>query len=109
MSLDFYNKNPPTGELEQGDLLQPDAELQALIQTYHQYYAQHHENKLYVVLTQSCDLVYRDGACKAHYISIAPVRPLRTVINYHFEKKFLRPDVGDPLAPMTVKQEIERF
>jgi hypothetical protein len=109
MTLDFYSKNPPTGELEQGDLLQPDAALQALIQTYHQYYAQHQENKLYVVLTQSCDLVFRDGACKAQYISIAPVRPLRTVINYHFEKKFVRPDVGDPLAPMTVKQEIERF
>jgi hypothetical protein len=109
MSIDFYKQNLPPGELEQGDLLSPDSELRALLEQYHPYYAQHKENKLYAVLTQSCDLVRREDGYKAHYISIAPVRPLRVIIRYEFERKFVYPDDGAPFGAMTLKGEIERF
>lgn len=71
--------------LEQGDLLRKTPELQSLLKTYHPYYADHPQNKFFIVLTQSCDLVKRSGSCKSKYISLAPVRTLSNVLNSEFE------------------------
>lgn len=72
--------------LEQGDILRSDYEpLHDLLKKYHPYYAEHPDNEFFIVLTQSCDLVFRDGGYKAPYISIAPVRPLRKVIQREFD------------------------
>jgi hypothetical protein len=96
-------------ELEQGDLLQPNEELRGLLDKYHPHYAQNKENKFYVVLTQSCDLAKRQGLCGARYISIAPVRALRVIIQQEFDHKFARPDIGDPFGSAVLKSEVERF
>lgn len=77
----IYADNPPTEALEQGDILKKTDALVGLLTKYHPHYAQHPENKFFTVLTQSCDLVTRTGGgCKARYISLAPVRPLQTII-----------------------------
>jgi hypothetical protein len=70
-----------TEELSQGDILKRTPELDALLETVHPHFHKHRKNLYFMVLTQSCDLVLRDGdAGKAPYINIAPVRPLDEVI-----------------------------
>ena len=106
----IYQESPPSDRLEQGDVLDKTAALSDLLATYHPYYAQHQENKFFVVLTQSCDLVRREGRCKARYISIAPVRPLRSVLKREFEGKLDNVGLGQqPFASVRVRNTLEQF
>ena len=67
--------------LSQGDLISRTQEVEALLKEVHPHYFQNTSYKFFIVLTQSCDLVRRDGApCKARYISIAAVRPIKLAI-----------------------------
>ena len=110
MTFDFYKQNLPAGELEQGDLLSPDTQLRALLEQYHPYYARHKENKLYAVLTQSCDLVRRDGKpCKAKYISLAAVRPLSIVLEREIAKHQDKFDIEANTCAQTRRALIEQF
>ncbi len=69
------------GDLQQGDLLTRTDEIVQLLQEVHPHYHQHPDYKYLIVLTQSCDLVRRQGkACKSRYISLAAVRSLNTLI-----------------------------
>lgn len=102
-------KSERAEELEQGDLLKLTDGLRELLKTYHPFYESHPENKFYAVLTQSCDLVPRDGVIGARYVSIAPVRPLRVVMQYEFASEFTRPDKGAPFGTTSLKAEIEKF
>lgn len=69
------------GDLQQGDLLMRTEEVVQLLREVHPHYSQHPDYKHLIVLTQSCDLVRRQGdSCKSRYISLAAVRPLTTVI-----------------------------
>lgn len=71
----------PQGDLQQGDLLIHTDEIVQLLKEVHPHYYQHPDYKYLVVLTQSCDLVRRQGnPCKSRYISLAAVRPLNTLI-----------------------------
>jgi hypothetical protein len=72
-------------DLEQGDILRPTEYLEKILTTYHPYYASHPDNQLFIVLSQSCDLACRKGDCKASYITLAPVRPLRAIIEREFQ------------------------
>ena len=68
-------------ELMQGDVLARTAELDEILKAVHPHFHQHEKNRFFMVLTQSCDLVPRhNGACKAPYITLAPVRTLDLVI-----------------------------
>lgn len=72
-------------DLEQGDILQRTEYLTTqVLNKYHPYYSEHPDNRLFIVLTQSCDLVKRSGGCKSDYITLAPVRPLRVIIEREF-------------------------
>lgn len=72
-------------DLEQGDILLPTEYIQGVLERYFPYYNSHPDNQLYIVLSQSCDLALRDnGKCKIDYISLAPVRPLRVIIEREF-------------------------
>ncbi len=102
-------KNDQALDLEQGDVLSKTDALLGLLRTYHPYYADHPENRFYVVLTQSCDLVRRGAACNAKYIALAPVRPLKAVIAREFDGSLKRIDSGDSLGSFRVKGEVERF
>lgn len=106
----IYQQNAPLDRLEQGDILKKSDELQALLTTYHPYYAKHPHNKFYVVLTQSCDLVPRTGGCNARYISLAPVRPLKVVLKREFEGKLDNVEPGaQPFATHRVRTTFEQF
>lgn len=85
MDLHFTYKKPNSSQLNQGDILRKTPELLALIETVHPHYAR--EDYLYFqVLTQTCDLVRRDGKkCKTRYITLAAVRALDLVVERAIE------------------------
>jgi hypothetical protein len=106
----IYQQHAPLDRLEQGDILKKTDELQALLKKYHPHYAEHKENKFFTVLTQSCDLVPRDGGCSARYISLAPVRPLKTILNREFEGRFHNIGIGSqPFATHRDRTSLEQF
>jgi hypothetical protein len=67
-------------ELRQGDILERNEGLAAAIGQAHQYYAQAEGYDYFIVLTPTCELVRRQGACRSRYITLAAVRPLALVI-----------------------------
>ncbi len=70
-----------SGDLQQGDVLKRTDGLKGILQQFHQYYATKVDYTHFLVLTQSCDLLRRQGApCKARYITLAAVRPLSLVV-----------------------------
>ena len=106
----IYQNSPPLDTLEQGDILQKSPALEALLAKYHPHYAQHPDNKFFTVLTQSCDLVPRAGGCSARYISLAPVRPLKTVLKREFDGKLENVGLGaQPFATHRVRNAFEQF
>jgi hypothetical protein len=90
-----YFKPVPNASLEQGDLIAKNSKVvQGALTTYHKYHVEHPANELFAVLTQSCDLERRGGSCKARYISLAPVRSLRSVVAREFDNFLLRTPGG---------------
>lgn len=67
-------------QLLQGDLLRRTPDLSAAIGQAHSYYADADDYSHFLVLTQSCDLVRRNGKCKSRYITICAVRPLSVAV-----------------------------
>jgi hypothetical protein len=62
-------------------LLDRSPELIAILDKYHHYYSTNPDYRYFLVLTQSCDLVRRDGKPpKAKYITIAAVRPVEEAL-----------------------------
>lgn len=80
MPAHYVYREPNKSTLNQGDLLQKTSALIAHLLQYHAYYANHADYKYFMVLTQTCDLVQRDGVCGSPYITIAAVRPLEEVL-----------------------------
>lgn len=76
---------PQLDQLRQGDVLRKTPELLALIREVHPHYA--NEDYLYFqVLTQSCDLVRRDGkTCKSRYLTLAAVRSMDLIVRRTIE------------------------
>jgi ketosteroid isomerase-like protein len=75
------------GDLQQGDLLTKSGELLELLREVHPHYHHKGDYTHLFVLTQSCDLVRRDGKpCKARYVSVAAVRPFSLVIEREIAK-----------------------
>lgn len=69
-----------SAELRQGDILERNVGLSDAIGQAHQYYAQADGYDYFVVLTPTCELVRRNGACGSRYITLAAVRPLTLVV-----------------------------
>jgi hypothetical protein len=81
--------------LEQGDLIPRSAPvIDKVLRRYHPYYVEKQANEMFAVLTQSCDLVKHDGLPKARYIALAPVRPLRLILNREFQSHLLKTPGG---------------
>jgi hypothetical protein len=109
MHWTYKSKNE--SDLEQGDILLPNEYLiKQVLDKYHPYYSSHPDNQLFIVLTQSCDLVRRSGECKAPYITLAPVRPLRVIIEreFHHQLKNLKPN-AQPYGAKRVKDSFSDF
>lgn len=77
--MHFTYHEPDKANLKQGDVLKKTPELLALIKKVHPHYARE-DYLFFQVLTQTCDLVRRDGECKSRYITLAAVRSLDLVI-----------------------------
>lgn len=76
-----YTDVPNKSSLKQGDILAKTPALISLIETIHPHYSAE-EYTHFQILTQSCDLVRRNGNdCKSRYITLAAVRSLDLVIN----------------------------
>jgi hypothetical protein len=72
--------------LQQGDLLRITEDIRNVLLQCHPYYANKPDYAFLMVLTQSCNLSRRDGECKARYITLAAVRPIKTLIERELEK-----------------------
>lgn len=66
-------------DLAQGDVLIPSPELQDLFGEVHPHFSEP-KYVAFLVTTQTCDLVRRDGGCSAQYISLAVVRFLSEIL-----------------------------
>lgn len=75
-----YRDFLPADDLDQGDILEPTAELQAIFRDVHPHFM-NPKYLSFMVITQSCDLVRRKGSCSAKYISLSVVRSLDSVIH----------------------------
>lgn len=85
----FFTYRPPSSEdcLQQGDILQRTPAIKQILNDIHQYYSTKQDYTHFLVLTQSCDLMKRGSdSCKARYISLAAVRPLRLVVEREIEQ-----------------------
>lgn len=88
-----YKANPDMSSLCQGDVLKRTDELMAILTDAHPYFC-NDEYKHFMVLSQSCDLVCRNGnSCKTPYITIAAVREYsnfleRTLLANHFADNY---------------------
>jgi hypothetical protein len=70
-------------DLLQGDILTQTPEILAVLKEVHPHYANNTDNRYFIILTQSCDLVRgrpSDDPCASRYIAIAPVRPLALIV-----------------------------
>lgn len=81
-----YTENIDKESLKQGDIIAKTEEIRGLLSDVHKHYLD--DKYLYfIVLTQSCDLVLRDGIkCKTSYITLAAVRSLDEVIQREISK-----------------------
>ena len=82
-----YESKRPEGDVRQGDLLEITDDLQGILNQYHPHYASNPDYPFLIVITQSCDLAFRDGKCASRYISLAAVRPLETLIEQEIERQ----------------------
>lgn len=105
----FIYKQQQSKFLEQGDVLKKTGDLVALLEKYHPHYAQHPENRFFAILTQSCDLVVRDGTCNARYVTLAPVRSLAHVVEKEFRQQLTSKEGAPAYGSFRVKADVERF
>jgi len=109
-----YSERSPTDDLYQGDILQRTDDLVAILEAIHPHFADEHSYPMFMVLTQSCDLVRRKGrGCSSHYITICAVRAFFWAVKREVGK-LGHPDLGKHgLLPISVKtkasQVVERF
>lgn len=74
-----YRAVRPDEDLQQGDILRPTQELSQVFGQVHPHFTDP-KYLSFLVLTQSCDLVRRNGRCSTRYISVAVVRSLAEVL-----------------------------
>jgi hypothetical protein len=100
-----YDPDLSRTDLMQGDVLRRTSALDELLKTVHPHFYQHPKNRYFLVLTQSCDLVIRQGGqCKAPYISLAPVRSLDLVLDRQLSQSSLA-EVKAELPVVTAKNK----
>lgn len=87
-----YLATPDREHLHQGDVIRRTPEVVEILREVHPHYVRP-EYRHFAVLTQSCDLVRRDGAgCKSRYITVAAVRSFSLALS-----RFIQSLQHDPL------------
>jgi hypothetical protein len=81
-----YDSFDPQSDLCQGDILEPTETLQGIFKDVHPHFLDKKYNA-FLVLTQTCDLVKRDGKeCRSRYVNLAVVRPIEDVLCTFLDK-----------------------
>lgn len=75
-----YEPRDLADDLRQGDVLRPTPELMSALRDIHPHFADQDNYPLFMVLTQTCDLVKREDLCKSHYITLCAVTPFATAL-----------------------------
>lgn len=97
-------------ELCQGDVLRRTPQLDALLQSVHQHFHKKSSNLYFMVLTQTCDLVLRGGgACKARYITLAPIRSLDSLLSREIDAQALKVNAQLPVLTDKAKSKLSEF
>lgn len=82
----YEDIEPTHKDLKQGDILYPTEELREVLTHIHPHFSAP-KYLAFLVSTQCCDLVRRDGhSCKAGHISLAVIRDLETVIEKFLDR-----------------------
>jgi len=77
-----YTNSPDLNNLCQGDLLERNTAVEEILQKVHPHFYLKDDYSYFMVVTQSCDLMRRDGSnCSSRYITIAAVRPITIALN----------------------------
>lgn len=74
-----YRSFNPEDDLEQGDIIEPNAEMLALFQQVHPHFCDP-KYLTFIIVSQTCDLVRRSSGCKARHLSLAVVRSISAVM-----------------------------
>lgn len=82
--MHFTYREPDSAKLKQGDILKKTPALLDIIEKVHPHYA-NDDYLFFQVLTQTCDLVRRNGVCKSHYITLAAVRSFDLIVRRAIE------------------------
>lgn len=110
MHFTYEDKFDPT-QLCQGDVLRRTPEVDALLAQVHNHFFQKSNYLHFMVLTQTCDLVLRQGRGdrKARYIALAPVRSLESVLNREVKSQALSVDGELPVLTDKGKSKLTEF
>ncbi|WP_425397466.1 hypothetical protein [Aeoliella sp.] len=110
MATHYVYDDPDAAQLFQGDVLKRTDELTDLLRKFHRHYADHDDYKFFSVLTQTCDLVRRDGKpCKAAYLTIAAARTLEETLIREAAKKQSDWQKETKVVGVKQREELLRF
>lgn len=110
-----YEERSPDESLCQGDILERTDALMAMLHAVHPHprFADEAKYPLFMILTQSCDLVWRDKGCKAHYITFCVIRDfsdaLRREIGKLGHRDLAKHGVMNQSRWLQARQIAERF
>jgi len=94
--MHFTYTSANRAHLSQGDVIRRTEAIDKILAEVHPHYL-HKKNTYFQVLTQSCDLVRRQGSeCKARYISLAAIRSLSDAYERELSKYQIGPYPGLP-------------
>lgn len=100
-----YKEKPDMEALCQGDLLQITDGIKDILQDVHPYFL-NEQYKYFMVLTQSCDLVRRDGSkCKTPYITLAAVKSFDEFFEEQLRKEKYAEEINGVLLVNDKKSE----
>jgi len=104
-----YSANPDRTTLCQGDIIEITDDLREVLKSYHSYFEKEQYTH-FIVLTQSCDLVRRDGKqCKSPYITLAAVRTFQDYLRKTIGNEYYVQSVNDILFLESGKNEKKCF
>jgi len=105
----FTYVSPETPDIKQGDIVSKDEGITGLLANVHPHYL-HEDYTHFIVLTQSCDMVRRDGnKCNCRYITLAAVRPFSLLLKRQidsYRNEFTR---KAEVCSTKSRQELVRF
>ncbi len=106
-----YTATPDKEHLHQGDILRRSGGLESILQEVHPHYFRKEDYRFFIVLTQSCDLLRRDGNdCSARYITIAAVRPTQLAFErYARNLLYEEEEVDLGFCPASRKGKLQQF